>query len=69
MDDLSLPGCFGMTELGHGSNVMGIEVGWGLLGYWGEGGDERGEMAVHGRPVTHKLQCLVMGSSVLEVLE
>jgi acyl-CoA oxidase len=24
IDNLSLPGCFGMTELGHGSNVMGI---------------------------------------------
>ena len=22
MDSLELPGCFGMTELGHGSNVM-----------------------------------------------
>lgn len=26
MDSLELPGCFGMTELGHGSNVMGIET-------------------------------------------
>lgn len=26
MDDLTLPGCFGMTELGHGSNVMGLET-------------------------------------------
>jgi alkylation response protein AidB-like acyl-CoA dehydrogenase len=26
MDDLRLPGCYGMTELGHGSNVMGIET-------------------------------------------
>lgn len=26
MDTLELPGCFGMTELGHGSNVMGIET-------------------------------------------
>jgi hypothetical protein len=26
MDDLTLPGCYGMTELGHGSNVMGIET-------------------------------------------
>jgi acyl-CoA oxidase len=26
LDDLSLPGCFGMTELGHGSNVMGLET-------------------------------------------
>jgi acyl-CoA oxidase len=26
MDTLELPGCFSMTELGHGSNVMGIET-------------------------------------------
>lgn len=26
LDSLELPGCFGMTELGHGSNVMGIET-------------------------------------------
>jgi acyl-CoA oxidase len=26
MDTLELPGCFGMTELGHGSNVFGIET-------------------------------------------
>lgn len=26
IDDLSLPGCFGMTEMAHGSNVMGIET-------------------------------------------
>ena len=26
LDDLSLPGSFGMTELGHGSNVMGIQT-------------------------------------------
>lgn len=26
MDTLELPGSFGMTELGHGSNVMGIET-------------------------------------------
>ncbi|WIA40748.1 hypothetical protein OEZ86_004431 [Tetradesmus obliquus] len=26
LNTLELPGCFGMTELGHGSNVMGIET-------------------------------------------
>ena len=26
LDSLELPGCFGMTELGHGSNVLGIET-------------------------------------------
>lgn len=26
IDSARLPGCFGMTELGHGSNVMGIET-------------------------------------------
>ncbi len=26
MDTLELPGCFAMTELGHGSNVMGLET-------------------------------------------
>lgn len=34
LNTLELTGCFGMTELGHGSNVMGIETtvrggGWG----------------------------------------
>jgi acyl-CoA oxidase len=26
LNTLELTGCFGMTELGHGSNVMGIET-------------------------------------------
>lgn len=26
IDALTLPGCFSMSELGHGSNVMGIET-------------------------------------------
>jgi alkylation response protein AidB-like acyl-CoA dehydrogenase len=32
LNTLDLPGCFGMTELGHGSNVMGIETKVGGVG-------------------------------------
>lgn len=40
LNTLELTGCFGMTELGHGSNVMGIETTVSSLtgrGVWGVG--------------------------------
>ena len=55
MDDMRLPGCFGMTELGHGSNVMGIET---VAGY-----DERTQEFVINTPTDEASKFWIGGAA------